>query len=319
MDLYYHATRHGNFGDDLNLWLWDSLLPGWRDWDPQRVLVGVGTLLSSTLIDRERGAERRYLVAGTGVGYGSGRLPDVSDASRWDIRSLRGPRSARSLGLDEALGIVDPAVMLPTLPEFRDTERSGRPIFIPHESTVERHDWASACGEVELDFVSPRGEAKQVIRRIAAAPLVLAESMHAAIIADAFRTPWVPVRIGHKFLLSKWLDWSDSLEIPLNQVPPMFPTLDAAFGRIRRATSPWRDRKRRQTNQANRPRSGGAQGPGGDGGRMLRLQTNLERRRVVPALKRSLEGPRFLSRDARLQDRQERYLEVLEGIRRDYG
>lgn len=317
MDLYYHATRHGNFGDDLNLWLWDSLLPGWRDWDPQRVLVGVGTLLSSTLIDRERGAERRYLVAGTGVGYGSGQLPDVSDASRWDIRSLRGPRSARSVGLDETLGIVDPAVMLPTLPEFRSIERSGRPIFIPHESTVERHDWARACADVGLDFVSPQGEAKQVIRRIAAAPVVLAESMHAAIIADAFRTPWVPVRIGHKFLLSKWLDWSESLEVPLHRIPPMFPALSAAFGRMRRVTRAWRDHKRRQINQSG---SGtGAKAPGGDGGRMLRLQTDLERHRVVPALKRSLERPRFLSRDACLQDRQGRYLEVLEGIRRDYG
>ena len=30
LDLYYYHSSHGNFGDDLNTWIWDALLPGWQ-------------------------------------------------------------------------------------------------------------------------------------------------------------------------------------------------------------------------------------------------------------------------------------------------
>jgi succinoglycan biosynthesis protein ExoV len=63
-----------------------------------------------------------------------------------------------------------------------------------------------------------------VIRRIAAAPLVIAESMHAAIIADAFRVPWIPVRFSPHFHAEKWLDWAASLDMTL-AIPPLVPLL----------------------------------------------------------------------------------------------
>ncbi|RVI74215.1 polysaccharide pyruvyl transferase family protein, partial [Sinorhizobium meliloti] len=46
MKPYYWESQHGNFGDDLNLWLWDFLLPGFREVHPETLLVGVGTVLN---------------------------------------------------------------------------------------------------------------------------------------------------------------------------------------------------------------------------------------------------------------------------------
>ena len=48
MQPFYWESAHGNFGDDLNLWLWDFLLPGFREVHPEVLLVGVGTCLLYT-------------------------------------------------------------------------------------------------------------------------------------------------------------------------------------------------------------------------------------------------------------------------------
>lgn len=221
MDIFYWKTQRGNFGDDLNDWIWDRLLPGWQDWDTHSTLVGIGTILNCHHFPMSRPG--RFLVAGSGVGYGD--LPYMDDPARWDIRSLRGPRSARILGLPDNLGIADPAIMLSEMKEFQSLPRQGRAIFIPHLSSVDKYDWETLCAQAGIDFVSPCDESKAVIRRIAAAPLVLAESMHAAIIADSFRTPWIPLSLSRSFNGAKWLDWSDSLEMPL-EIRPLLPVME---------------------------------------------------------------------------------------------
>jgi len=46
MKLVYFEDPHGNFGDDLNPWLWDKLLPGVIDGDAtDGLLIGMGTVL----------------------------------------------------------------------------------------------------------------------------------------------------------------------------------------------------------------------------------------------------------------------------------
>lgn len=231
MELYHYQAPRGNFGDDLNLWLWDALLPGWREAMPGHLLVGVGTIINDKL---PRGVPK--LVMGSGVGYGA--VPDAALLAECTFAAVRGPHSARLLGLPPEKGIVDPAVMLPDLPEFQNIPRGGRPVFVPHVDSVSRLDWAALCALAGLDYVSPEGEAHEVIRRLAGAPLVVTESMHGAIIADAFGTPWKAVSISHRFHVRKWQDWADSLAIEL-QVKPMFPLMDwlSAFLPKRRPAS----------------------------------------------------------------------------------
>jgi succinoglycan biosynthesis protein ExoV len=59
MHPYHWASHHGNFGDDLNLWLWDYLLPGFRDVHADTMLVGVGTVLNPVLLPPGRALRAR--------------------------------------------------------------------------------------------------------------------------------------------------------------------------------------------------------------------------------------------------------------------
>ena len=72
-------------------------------------------------------------------------------------------------------------------------------------------NWNSIAYRAGVRFVSPAKNAQDTIKIIGGARLVLAESMHGAIIADAFRVPWLPLSISPAFNEHKWRDWSESL------------------------------------------------------------------------------------------------------------
>lgn len=288
MQIEFYKDPRGNFGDDLNLWLWDALLPGWRGWAPDVTLLGVGTILNSNTLDPYR--ERRVLILGTGVGYGKGP-PTPPFPAQWDIRAVRGPWSARALGLPEDLGVIDPAVMIADLPEFQGIRTAGAPVFVPHHRTVAAHDWMSACREAGLTYVSPEGDARDVVRRIAAAPLVLAEAMHAAIIADAFRVPWIPVRFGAQFNSLKWIDWAESMELRID-IPALLPRLDQVA-----TTLAFRRGKRFQN----------------------RLRRILERRGLVAGLLENIERQANLSSLEVLERKKKQYRLILDATAATYG
>src|SRR5690606_11922199 len=135
MKPYHWESHHGNFGDDLNLWLWDFLLPGLRDVHKELMLIGVGTVLNPALLP----TGVRKLVVGSGYGYGN--APDVSDSREWDIRCVRGPMTARKLRLEQDKGIVDPAVMVTQMPEFQNLPKLYKKTFIPHWESAEFGRW----------------------------------------------------------------------------------------------------------------------------------------------------------------------------------
>src|SRR5690606_3200409 len=111
----------------------------------------------------------------------------------WDLRCVRGPLTAEKLGIDPAFGVIDPAVMVAEMPEFKDIPRTGEAIFVPHWRSTLTGMWALSSRAAGLTYVSPCQEARAVVRAIARSGLVVAESMHAAILADAFRIPWIAV------------------------------------------------------------------------------------------------------------------------------
>ncbi len=211
MRLFYYESERGNFGDDLNVWLWDALLPGWRDWNSDSTLFGVGTILNEERLAQSVSA----LVMGSGAGYGP--IPTPETRVRCDFRAVRGPLTRAALGLPDETPLLDAAMMIPTLPGMSGGGAPARPVFIPHYSTaILNIGWEDLCDGVGLDYLSPEGDSRDVIRRIAASPLVVTESMHGAIMADAYRVPWVAVRVNDRFNSWKWEDWAGAFDMEVS-------------------------------------------------------------------------------------------------------
>jgi hypothetical protein len=203
----------GNFGDELNRWLWNRMLPdAWSDADDGTLFVGIGTIL-----DKNLPAAKVCIVFGAGVGYNAAPADISSSSARWRIYGVRGPLTARALKLDTRLAMTDPAILLATLPEFKGLKRRGT-IFIPHWKSVRYGYWQGICQNLGIEFVDPCQDSKLVVARIASAEKVVAESMHAAIIADAFRVPWIPVALSREISPFKWVDWAASLGAPYSPV-----------------------------------------------------------------------------------------------------
>lgn len=208
MKLYYF-TESSNFGDSLNGWLWQRLLPqAWEEEDGTR-FAGIGTIINANMP-----AAAHWIVFGSGVGYGG--LPPHFGDSRWTVMAVRGPLSAAVLRQPREIAVTDGAILLATLPEYAplSSEQHNGVVFVPHFEAERGAAWPLACRKAGVEYVNPLDESRTVIDRIRRARLVIAEAMHAAIVADALRVPWVPVVSSPQVSTFKWLDWTRSMDLP---------------------------------------------------------------------------------------------------------
>lgn len=208
----YFPRGSENVGDELNAWLWPALLGDIVGGD-DAALLGIGTLLNEEFC-RQLRDEPRIAVLGTGAGYGA---PPPLDES-WKFYAVRGPRTAQALGLSPNLAMADAAYLLAGLEwhaEMASGELAGEVVVVPHHRSLPLLDWQALCDEAGLTFLSPLMPAEAFMARLSGARLVLAEAMHGAILADIVRVPWRAFSFGRQFNTSKWLDWSEALEIDL--------------------------------------------------------------------------------------------------------
>lgn len=202
MKLFYYKDPIGNFGDDLNPLIWYNLAPELFDDDGSDVLVGIGTLINS-----RAPLEPNKYVFGSGVGYH--QFPDIS--KKWEFYCVRGPLSAQRLGLDPSLALTDPAVLLTQVLPNRPVKRTGMVSFMPHHASSRFADWKALCEQAGIHYIDPSYDINETLFHIRQSRLVIAEAMHAAIVADALRVPWVPVACYDHILDFKWDDWCQSL------------------------------------------------------------------------------------------------------------
>jgi succinoglycan biosynthesis protein ExoV len=215
--LFYYQDPEGNFGDDLNAWLWPRLIPDLLDDDDDTLFVAIGSIL-----DRRIPQEPQKVVFGTGVGYGL--LPVLDE--RWQIWCVRGPLTARALGLPARLAVTDPAALVRTV-RTGPVSKPHRVSFVPHFRSPRRAEAAGLdlyklCASVGINYIDPRKGVEHVLAAIESSQMVLAEAMHGAIVADALRIPWVPLQLYDQILNLKWHDWCGSVGIkytPLLHVP----------------------------------------------------------------------------------------------------
>ncbi|NJL19693.1 MAG: polysaccharide pyruvyl transferase family protein [Leptolyngbyaceae cyanobacterium SM1_3_5] len=220
MKLHFFRKSTPNFGDELNPWLWNQLIPDVFDDQETTAFLGIGTLLNDYANIRVRNA-RQVVVFSTGVGYSKG-LPAVDES--WKIYCVRGPLSAQKLGLPESLAVADGALLTRRVFQSK-CSKVHRFSYMPHfsQSILAEKKWRSVCQALGFGYIDARWPVDQVLRAIDQTEVLLAEAMHGAILADALRVPWIPVHSTPSILPFKWWDWCASIQVEYQ--PQQIPAL----------------------------------------------------------------------------------------------
>ena len=232
MRLLYYRSSVPNFGDDLNGVLWPSLEPELFATAGDESFVGFGTIVGMPFCD----APQRLNVFSSGVGN-----DPVDGWKHHAVRywCVRGPLSALALGLRPEAAIADGAILTPLAAGFPPRATGGvGTLVIPHWTSVSTPGWPEATAMCGLELLDPRASPQCVVSRIASARLVLTESLHGAILAEAYGIPWLAFSASGNLNVAKWLDWSLSLgrdlEIAIAPAPDI--RLAAQYGRPRGAS-----------------------------------------------------------------------------------
>jgi succinoglycan biosynthesis protein ExoV len=206
--LYHWHGNARNFGDELNTLVWPRLLPDFFDDDPSEIFLGIGSVLEAP---HPTGA----LKVTAGAGYGGYAPVPMLDAS-WVIHWVRGPRTARMLGLPESRGLGDPAMLLLQAGLGGSVTKGATPGtigFMPHFESLGRGAWHEAAVAAGVRLIDPRRDPAAVIAAITDCRVLLSEALHGVIVADALRVPWIALRPLAAVHRAKWQDWAATLDL----------------------------------------------------------------------------------------------------------
>jgi len=207
MNIIYFKSDIGNFGDDLNPWLWKKLLGDSNDYDKSLDFVGIGSIL-----DNRVESNNKKIVFGSGVRDFNF---DINDISNVDIRFVRGPISSK---VTNSKYITDSAYALRQLPKKEYTKKHKTAI-VPYFRHFYQFNWKLFQKATGIHVIDPTQDVEQVITEINESETILAAAMHGAILADIYRVPWMRVKFskhGHESALTselKWNDWFGSIEL----------------------------------------------------------------------------------------------------------
>ena len=213
--LYFKAN---NFGDELNPIIFNKLIPeAFADPNDNVDFLGIGSIIGlNKVLDAREGSRKIIFGSGASPSYMKNAGPFSLDEN-YEVFCVRGPMTAKLLGLDDSLAITDSAALLRGVIEPRVGQKKFKFSFMPHFESEDLYPWKSICEELGIKYVSPRAEPLDIIDIIQSSEVVLAEAMHYAIVADVLRTPWIPVKIYSHIDSFKWMDWCKSLDITTYQ------------------------------------------------------------------------------------------------------
>ncbi len=211
MKFFFFKSAHGNFGDDLNAWLWPKLFGAYAAHAVDTTFVGIGSILD----------ERLDKIYGEKIVFGSG-IRSLRNLPRRDselhIRFVRGPISAMALGNDTKF-ITDPAILVSVISTTAARLTTNAIGFMPHYASLHVLDWKKLCARMGWVFIDPRGDVENTIALLLKCDRLITEAMHGAIVADTLRIPWHRISL-HAWRLEefdvsslKWLDWGLSTRV----------------------------------------------------------------------------------------------------------
>lgn len=213
MDIYVHPCNKKNIGDELNHWFWPELMGDALHTHHGSLLVGIGTVLNDKLPK-----DRDIHVMGSGAGYG-----ELTHHSQWNIHFVRGFLTAKAIGVDKAKVASDPGLLISKL-RPQDSGKKHKLSFMPHVN-IDSPRYRDFIHSLGWHYISPSDEESVVLADIAATEKLITSAMHGAILADAYRTPWLPISTSPEILNFKWQDWFSSVDITaeLDVMPPIWP------------------------------------------------------------------------------------------------
>ena len=218
----------GNLGDELNAWMFPKLFGRvFFDEDTSVYFMGIGSVLCADETYCRDWIDKRKLVFGTGVRPFHKQL-QVDDS--YDIKFLRGPLSAHTLGIKPESYITDGAYCLNLLPEFNQIANVRKKYevgLIPYFKSQAIVDWQKICDENGFKLINPICSIDDIESRlidIASCKFIVAEAMHGAILADILRIPWSRFVLStYKYEQShvaefKWMDWMFSMNLRMPDI-----------------------------------------------------------------------------------------------------
>jgi succinoglycan biosynthesis protein ExoV len=195
--------KEPNFGDALNPLIFNKLMPGFFNDDPSIEFTAIGSTIG---LEMHAEAKRRIIFSS---GFAYGKLPFIDDS--FDIICVRGPLTAKALNISNSLAITDGAALLKEVIKEKPKKEYSFS-FMPHwESELKYPAWKDLCAEAGIHYLSPTDDPLITIDSILKSEVVIAEAMHAAIVADTLRVPWIPVKAYQGINDFKWNDWTKSL------------------------------------------------------------------------------------------------------------
>lgn len=225
MNLIYYKSEKGNFGDDLNVWLWPKVFKQDLFHDNNDVaFFGIGSILieNSDFINKAETYNKK-VIFGTGV-------RSINEAfdfdNSWDVRFVRGPYSSVKLTGKADNYIADGAYFLALLPEYSNYLKLPKKHdigFVPYFKSIDKVNWQKICDALGWKLILPtNGDVEQFMKEISSCNSIISEAMHGCILADALRVPWKRLRFnahlfeGEKVSEFKWNDWLLSIGIKKN-------------------------------------------------------------------------------------------------------
>ena len=198
-----------NFGDKLNLWLWNKLLPGIFNRDNNDYFFGIGTLLNEERL-KALESPKNIIIFGSGVGYG--KVPEVN--KNWKIYCLRGPLSAKKLKISKNFAVTDSAALFKEVYKSKNKKKYTFS-YMPHRTQAMRYrtQMESICDDIGFQYIDSLYSVEKILSQIDQTEILLTEALHGAVIADTFRIPWIPIHTNEEIYPFKWKDWCLSMKI----------------------------------------------------------------------------------------------------------
>ncbi len=196
-----YFNENNNFGDQLNPFIFYKLTKDFFDNNENIEFFGIGSIIGLNLSENN-GSKK--IIFSSGFAYSKkNKLID----NTYDVACLRGFLSAKKLGLPDKLAIADGALLLKQIP-LAKVNKEYPVSFMPHWTSERKYDWKKICDLIGIHYISPiTNDIEFTINEIRKSGKIIAEAMHAAIVADAYGVPWIPLKIYEGINSFKWNDW----------------------------------------------------------------------------------------------------------------